>query len=357
MSNLSDNVVFSLIDKSPKHEIRNPKQIEISNLLNTETIKNKKGDQGVSLMSDVSYKNSLITAQYHAPRGKKRLYELSHLLSQRYLAPSDLLIGIIGCEGVGKSTLIRGLFPGLELTNDDDGINNRRTPIYDFSEEDFFCGHTFHIDVRFESAFHQPFEIAEAVNRVVVAGKRAVVEHFDLIYNHLGFNAQIIFAIGEDLRIYRPTIFGPSPLLVREEVENTAKFRLMAHSAEDITCKILHDQHGYQPPQYHSDVKHGFVVGFKQEPDIDLERLEQQVLEIIAQDLPVKPGDGSFIEIGETRIPCTGKRVHVRSSGQIEHFRLVKKFFYDPIADEHLLVGLIGKENIPGFEAFPPGKQ
>ena len=54
--------------------------------------------------------------------------------------PSDQLIGIIGCEGSGKSTLIRGLFPGLELTNDDDGINVRRAPIYDFAEDDHFCG-------------------------------------------------------------------------------------------------------------------------------------------------------------------------------------------------------------------------
>ena len=31
-------------------------------------------------------------------------------------------ITFIGMPGSGKSALIRGMFPGLELTNDDDGV-------------------------------------------------------------------------------------------------------------------------------------------------------------------------------------------------------------------------------------------
>ncbi|MDD5698989.1 MAG: hypothetical protein PHH77_10280, partial [Victivallaceae bacterium] len=233
---------------------------------------------------DSGTKSSLIQAQYHAPRGKKRLYSLSHILAQRYLLPSDRLIGIIGCEGSGKSTLIRGLFPGLELTNDDDGINVRRAPIYDFSEDNYFSGHTFHIDIRFESAFHQLYEIADAVNRAINCGKRVVVEHFNLIYNHLGYNAQIIFALGEDLRVYRPTIFGPSPLDIYEEMEKNTKYRLMAHSAEDITCCLLTDEYGLELPELHSDVKHGFVIGFEKKPEWDIAELEAKVKAIIAAD-------------------------------------------------------------------------
>jgi hypothetical protein len=305
-------------------------------------------------MPETGMGSCLMQAQYHAPRGKKRLYNLAHTLAQRYLMPSDLLIGIIGIEGTGKSTLIRGLFPGLELTNDDDGINVRRAPIYDFSEEDYLCGHTFHIDVRFESAFHQLFEIAEAINRAISCGKRVVVEHFNLIYNHLGYNAQLIFALGEDLRVYRPTIFGPSPLEIHEEVEKNTKYRLMAHSAEDITCSLLKEEYGLELPVLHSDVKHGFVVGFESKPDFDIAELEQKVKDIIEANIPIKAAEGNYIEIGPKSIYCTGKRIHVKRSGDIENFRLVKRFFYDPIIKEYLLVGLTGKEEVSGFSSLPP---
>ncbi|MCP3965051.1 MAG: alanine-tRNA synthetase second additional domain-containing protein [Lentisphaerae bacterium] len=298
--------------------------------------------------------NNLITAQYHAPRGKRRLYRMAHFLSQRYLDAEDRLVGIIGCEGSGKSTLIRGLFPGLELTNDDDGINNRRAPLYDFSEDDYFAGHTFHIDIRFESAFHQLFEIAEAVNRAITAGKRVVVEHFDLIYNHLGYNAQIIFAIGEDLRVFRPTVFGPSPLDIKSSIEKNAKYRLMAHSAEDLTCWLLKNVYNCKLPELHSDVKHGFVIGFPEEPNFDINELENRIKELIKQDIPIKAAEGNYIEVRKDKIYCTGKRIHVKSTGEIENFRLLKKFFMDPISKEYLLVGLAGQEEITGFSTLPP---
>jgi ABC-type uncharacterized transport system ATPase subunit len=34
-------------------------------------------------------------------------------IAERHLFPTDLLVGIIGAEGAGKSTLIRGIFPAL----------------------------------------------------------------------------------------------------------------------------------------------------------------------------------------------------------------------------------------------------
>ncbi|MDD2478309.1 MAG: hypothetical protein PHS31_00290 [Victivallaceae bacterium] len=304
-------------------------------------------------MVELGVETSLIQAQYHAPRGKKRLYRLAHALGQRYLMPGDLLIGIIGTEGSGKSTLIRGLFPGLELTNDDDGINVPRAPIYDFSEDNYFCGHTYHIDVRFESAFHQLYEIADAINRAITCGKRVVVEHFNLIYNHLGYNAQLIFALGEDLRVYRPTIFGPSPLDLYAEVEKNGKYRLMAHSAEDITCALLKDEYNLDLPTLHSDVKHGFVIGFLDKPDFDIKELEDKVKKIIAANIPIRPGKDSCIHLADRTIYCTGKRIHVKNSGDIENFRLVKKFFFDPIIKEYLLVGLAGKEKIPNSVFLP----
>ncbi|MCI0500077.1 MAG: hypothetical protein L0Y36_10460 [Planctomycetales bacterium] len=301
-------------------------------------------------------KDTLLSAIYYAPRGRFRLYSLGRELAQRYLYPTDLLIGIIGPEGVGKSTLIQGIFPGLELTNDDEGVNIRSTPIFNFSEGNFFSGHTFHIDIRYESAFHQTYEIVEAINRAIANQRRVVVEHFDLIYKYLGYNAQIIFAIGEDVSVYRPSILGPSPIAIKRRVDRTVKYRLMAHSAEDITCHLLRKDYKFVANELHSDVRHGFVVGFDKKPKIDIGELEQKVLSIIEQDLKIHPEKGDYISLSGEKIFCTGKRIHVKSSGQIEKFRLIRNYIYDPISRQSLLVGLVGREKISGLRELPPIK-
>ena len=64
---------------------------------------------------------SHILSTYYAPRGHERMYALGMQLAQLYLSPFDKLIGVIGDAGSGKSALIRGMFPGMDLTNDDDG--------------------------------------------------------------------------------------------------------------------------------------------------------------------------------------------------------------------------------------------
>ena len=93
-----------------------------------------------------------ILSSYFAPRGHNRMYALGMQLAQLYLSPFDKVIGIIGEAGSGKSALIRGMFPGLELTNDDNGVYIRPLPIL---EQDrgfaFFSPHTYHLDIRFEN--------------------------------------------------------------------------------------------------------------------------------------------------------------------------------------------------------------
>ncbi|OGS27604.1 MAG: lantibiotic ABC transporter [Elusimicrobia bacterium RIFOXYB2_FULL_48_7] len=293
-------------------------------------------------------------ANYYAPRGRNRLYILGSELSQRYIYPTDLLIGIIGAEGSGKSTLIKGLFPGLELTNDDDGINIQPAPIFKFAKNDFFSGHTFHIDIRFESAFKQKYEIVEAINNAIAHNRRVVVEHFELVYEQLGYNAQIIFGIGEEVIVCRPSVFGPFPADIKKIVDKTIKFRLMAHSAEDITSMILAKDYNYTRPVLHSDVRHGFVIGFSEKPNIDIAELEKKVLGIINSGLKIQMADESHINIGEEQIYCTGVRTHVNSSNKIENFRLVKDYKYDPISKEYLLIGIVGKKESAGFEDLSP---
>ena len=305
-------------------------------------------------MLNAPIKENLRMALYYAPRGRMRLYALAAELSQRFLYPTDLLVGIIGAEGAGKSTLIRGLFPGLELTNDDDGINKRSAPIFDFDAGNPFSGHTFHIDVRYEMAFRQLHEVAEAVRAVLAARRRVVVEHFELIYRALGFNAQIIFAIGEEVRVYRPSVFGPSPQCIKEAADRNLKFRLMAHSAEDIVGKILKDDYGIERDIPHSDVRHGFIIGFDERPAVDLAELEAKVLAVIRRDIPIAPAEGDYIRMGGELFPCTGKRIHVKRSSQIESFRLVKDFRFDPVSRKHLLVGIVGDGPVEGFDELPP---
>jgi len=298
----------------------------------------------------VHYYETLIYAAYYAPRGRQRLYMVAGELSQRYLYPTDLIVGVIGAEGSGKSALIKGLFPGLELTNDDDGVNVRPTPLFGFSPDDYFAAHTFHVDIRYELAFHQPFEIVEAITKAVSHGRRVVIEHFDLISDALGYSAQIIFGIGEEIIVARPSVFGPFPSAIKAVVEKTIKYRRMAHSAEDITGFVLQRDYNSQMPVHHSDVKHGFVINFPTKPEIDLAELETKVKKIIELNLPITPAGENRIAIGEHVIPCTGTRIHVKRTGEIRNFRLVKNFNYHPISKEYLLIGIVGPREPSGYE-------
>ena len=45
----------------------------------------------------------LMYSSYFAPRGRHRMYELGKQISERYLSPTDRLIGIIGDAGAGKN--------------------------------------------------------------------------------------------------------------------------------------------------------------------------------------------------------------------------------------------------------------
>ena len=190
-------------------------------------------------------------------------------------AQIDQIIGVIGEAGSGKSVLIKGMFPGLELTNDDDGVNVRPLPILDQdAETGFFSPHTYHMDIRFEMGFHQLSELADAIQLAVRRGKRVVIEHFDLIYPLLGANANLLIGVGEEIIITRPTIFGPEPQEVYQRAYDSLPYRLMAHTAEDL-CEC------FLPPKElercsHDDVHHGFILAFPDTaPELDLDQLEQ----------------------------------------------------------------------------------
>ncbi len=284
---------------------------------------------------------TLVQAVYYAPRGGQRLMHLGMLISQRYLGAQNRLIGVVGDAGAGKSLLIRGMFPGLVLTNDDDGVNVRPLPVLEDAENDYFRTHTYHLDVRFEMAFSPLWELADAVTKAVSAGHRVVVEHFELLYPLLNLNAEMLIGVGEEVVVTVPTLFGPFPSEIAEQAFDSLIYRKMAHSAEDITSAVF-DEMGLNPPTIHSDVRRGFVVEFREKPKVDLVEVERRVLEYIEKDLPISYFNDHTILIGNEQWKCSGPRLHLSSTGKIKRFRLEKEFQYSPITKTYLLAGRVG---------------
>ncbi len=288
-------------------------------------------------------RNSLFYSVYFAPRGKKRLLLLGNQISQRYLKSEDLLIGFVGEAGAGKSLLIKGMFPGLELTNDDEGVNIRPLPLLD-EETSFFSRHTYHVDIRFEMAFTQIHELVDAVKSKLANGKRVIIEHFDLIYPYLDMNAEMLIGIGEEIFITRPSVFGPLPSDIKEGISESVIYRKMAHTAEDITVLVLEEEFGIEVMQTHDDILQGFVLILTEKPDIDLDLLQDRVKEIINKNLDVSFYDDNSIKLGDKIIECSGPRIHVSNTSEIEKFRLVKNIKYNAIHNTYLLAGLVGYE-------------
>ena len=283
---------------------------------------------------------------YFAPRGRDRIYQLGMQIAQQHLSPADRIIGVIGEAGSGKSMIIKGMFPGLELTNDDEGVNVRPLPLLcQYDENRFYSPHTYHMDARFELGFTQLHVLVDAIREAVARGKRVIIEHFDLVYEALGFNADLIVGIGEEVIVTRPNIFGPLPEDVAKVVHKSVHTRLMAHTAEDL-CEF-HMPEKEVVRCLHADIKSGFLMAFHDSPpEVDLEELEKAVLADIAADLPVEYVDDRTIRIGDAYQPCTGPRTHVSSTGKIVGFHLLKEIIYDHRNQRWLLVGRVGNVNV-----------
>ena len=289
---------------------------------------------------------SHIISHYFAPRGHKRMYALGMQLMGLYLSPTDKLIGIIGEAGSGKSALIRGMFPGLELTNDDNGVYVRPLPLLEQTRGfSLFTPHTYHVDIRFENGFTQMSTLADAILEALHSGKRVIVEHFDLVYPLLNINADLLIGVGEEVVITRPTLFGPEPRDIYDIVYQSLPYRLMSHTAEDL-CEFCLPREELERCG-HDDVKHGFVISFPDyPPEIDLRELEAKIHRLIEANLPVTYVDENHVSIGGDIHPCTGPRIHVRSTGQIKDFHLLYHFVHDKLNKRYLLVGCVGKENL-----------
>jgi len=293
----------------------------------------------------------LMYASYFAPRGRNRMYILGQQISERYLSPLDRLIGVIGNAGAGKSSLIKGMFPGLELTNDDDGVNVRPLPLLKNVDKGFFTCHTYHVDIRFEMAFTQVYVLADVIKQALRQGKRVIVEHFDLLYPVLGENADVLLGVGGEVIVVRPNIFGPLPAELVDIVTKTLSFRKMAHTAEDIVAKLLRHEFGAILPFTHRDVHHGFVLEYPLHLEVDLREVEKRAKQIIDEGVDVCYKDEQHIAIGDYVWECSGPRTHVKNTEDIENFRLMQDYKYDPRTGTYLIIGLVGPrtDDLDGF--------
>lgn len=285
----------------------------------------------------------LVSTQYYAPRGKERLLMLGEQIAHTHLSYTDRLVGLIGDSGSGKSSLIRGIFPGLELANDDDMLSPKKIMQIRESVETLREASTYHIDMRFQTAFTQMYEIVEFIQRLLDAGKRVVVEHFNLLNQALGRNADLLIAIGEEIIVTRPSIFGPQPQVLYDIVHHSLRFRKMAHTAEEVTATVLYELYGLSMHDYYSaDIRNGYVLKFNEKPNLDFDLVEERILEIIRENRQVDYYDDLHIRFGDVIIPCTGPRLHMRSTGEITNFSLHKELVYDERYQAHCLIGLIG---------------
>lgn len=293
----------------------------------------------------------LMYASYFAPRGRNRMYVLGQQVSERYLSPLDRLIGVIGNAGAGKSSLIKGMFPGLELTNDDDGVNVRPLPLLKNVDRGFFTCHTYHVDIRFEMAFTQIYALADVIKQALKQGKRVIVEHFDLLYPVLGTNADVLLGVGGEVIVVRPNVFGPFPHEIVDVVTKTLSFRKMAHTAEDITARVLRHEFGAILPFDHRDVHHGFVLEYPLHLEADLAEVDKRVRRLIDECIPVCYRDEKHISIGDDMWECSGPRTHVKNTEDIENFRLLPDYKYDQRTGTYLIIGLVGPktDNLDGF--------
>ena len=270
---------------------------------------------------------------FFAPRGNRRVMELGRKITQMYLNPFDKIIGIIGAKDSGKSMLIKGMFPGIQMVESDDEFDILNMPLLNAEDVGFYTPRKY---VSLE-------EIAKAVHNVIGMNKRVIVEHFEILYPVLKRNADLLIGIGEEVIVTRPSLFGPLPDNIANVVFDSLIYRKMTHSAEELFGYCVKDID--RPKCIRSDIKHGFMLNYTEKPSFDLAEIEEKILDLIHQDLPIKPYDEEHIQIGDYVMDCTAPLLHVESTGQIEDFSLVKEYYYEPKFHLYAVAGTVGHKH------------
>ena len=87
----------------------------------------------------------------------------------------------------------------------------------------------------------------------------------------------------------------------------------------------------------------GFVLIFDEKPEINLADLGRKIREIIEQYIDVAYYDEYHIKLGDYEpVKCSGPRIHITNTREIENFRLLNDFTYNHLNNTYALVGLVG---------------
>jgi len=122
------------------------------------------------------------------------------------------------------------------------------------------------------------------------------------------------------------------------------KYRLQAHTAEDLTGMVLEDHGYFRYIEGHSDVRHGFVIRLREKIKINLSEIEEEVKKYIESGIEVSYVDRQHIKIGDRIISCTGPRLHVKNTKEIREFCLYPDLIFDEEEGDYLLVGFVDIE-------------
>ena len=78
---------------------------------------------------------------------------------------------------------------------------------------------------------------------------------------------------------------------------------------------------------------------------------------MIRANLPVTYVDNHHVSIGGQLHACTGPRIHVTQTGQIENFHLLHHFIYDRFSRKYLLVGYVGENAVENLKKLDAQQQ
>jgi hypothetical protein len=83
------------------------------------------------------------------------------------------------------------------------------------------------------------------------------------------------------------------------------------------------------------------LLRFTKNIDLNFEALSKRIHQRLAENLDVHYLDENHIKIGDSVTPCSGPRLHLHNTSEVEGFSLVKGFVRDEKTDTWCLVGML----------------
>ena len=131
--------------------------------------------------------------------------------------------------------------------------------------------------------------------------------------------------------------------LAKQTVEAFTRLGRTIGTAESLTGGMMAAQ--IASVSGASAVLMGGIVAYDPRVKHEVLHVEQKVLDIINQEMPVTYVDENHINVGGRIHKCSGPRIHVPNTGNIENFKLLPHLIHDPFKRRYLLVGCVGENS------------